>query len=204
MTTIVRDPVVEQRILAERAARGGDRYDEVWNGIYIMSPMPNDEHQMLVGRLTRVLDEVITDHALGQVRPGVNVSNRVEGWQQNYRVPDVAVFLKDTTAINHDSFWHGGPDFAIEIVSPGDQTREKLGFYAEVNSGELLIVEREPWQLELYRLAGAQMQLAATSTTSNNTYVVSEATSLEFQIVADQNRPRIHVVHRGMGKVWTI
>ncbi len=169
-----------------------------------MPPMPDDEHQMLVGRLTRVLDEVITDHALGQVRPGVNVSNRVEGWQENYRVPDVAVFLNHTEAVNHNAFWLGGPDFAIEIVSPGDQTRDKLAFYADVKSRELLIVDRDPWRLELYRINGALMKLVATSLTANSTSVNSEQTSLVFRLVEDEARPRIQVTHHGLDREWTI
>ena len=36
MATIIRDSVLEERVLAERAACGGDRYDEVWEGIYIV------------------------------------------------------------------------------------------------------------------------------------------------------------------------
>ena len=124
MATMIHDAELEQRLQAERAACGADRYDEVWKGVYVMAPMPNDEHQMIVNALASILQDVIGWPGLGQVRPGVNVSDRVENWQQNYRVPDVAVFLNDTKAVNHSSFWLGGPDLAIEVVSPGDQTRE--------------------------------------------------------------------------------
>ena len=34
----------------------------------------------------------------GDVSPGVNLSDRDDGWEQNYREPDVAVFLHDTKA----------------------------------------------------------------------------------------------------------
>ena len=135
MTTMIHDLDLERRLQAERAACGADRYDEVWEGVYMMAPMPNDEHQMIVNALAAILQDLIGWPGLGQVRPGVNVSDRCEGWQQNYRVPDVAVFLNDTKAVNHTAFWLGGPDLAIEVVSPGDQTLEKLDFYARVNSG---------------------------------------------------------------------
>ena len=125
MTTMIHDDVLEERLRAERVASGADRYDEVWEGVFMMAPMPNHEHQVLVGRWTRVLDEMVTDSRLGDVVPGVNISDRLDGWEKNYRVPDVAVFLKSTNAVNQDSFWHGGPDFAIEIVSRNDQTRER-------------------------------------------------------------------------------
>jgi Uma2 family endonuclease len=62
---------------------------------------------------------------LGKVRPGVNISDRIVDWKHNFRVPDIVVFLNDTLAECHDTFWFGGPDFAIEIVSPDDRTRDK-------------------------------------------------------------------------------
>ena len=154
MTTIIHDALVEERLKAERAASGADRHDEVWENVYMMSPMPNHEHQVLVGRFTRVLDEIVADAEAGDVVPGVNVSDRVAGWETNFRVPDVAVFLKTTRAVNHDQFWCGGPDFVVEIISPHDQTRQKLGFYGAIGTRELLVVDRDPWQLEFYRHDG--------------------------------------------------
>jgi hypothetical protein len=115
MATMIRDVELEQRLQAERAACGADRYDEIWEGVYVMAPMPNDEHQMLVNALASILQEVVGWPGLGHVRPGVNVSDRVDDWRQNYRVPDVAVFLNDTQAVNHNAFWFGGPDLANNV-----------------------------------------------------------------------------------------
>ena len=98
MATTIRDPELEKRLRSERAACGADRYDEVWEGTYMMAPMPNNEHQELVSRLTRIFDEDVGDNDLGIAFPGVNVSDRVDGWEHNYRVPEVAVFLKDSQA----------------------------------------------------------------------------------------------------------
>ncbi|MCA9265706.1 MAG: Uma2 family endonuclease [Planctomycetales bacterium] len=204
MATIIRDPILEERILAERAERGGDRYDEVWDGVYIMPPMPNDEHQMLVGRFTRILDEIVGDAALGHVRPGVNVSDRVNGWQQNYRVPDVAVFLNDTRAVNYAAFWHGGPDLAIEILSPGDQARDKLEFYAQVKTREVLVVDRAPWQIELYRLKGGRMDLIGTSTLSHPLPIHCNTVPAEIQLVSAEERPRILINHLHEDRSWLI
>ena len=39
-------------------------------------------------------NEVVTGAGLGKVRPGVNLSDRNEGWIHNYRGPDVVAFLK--------------------------------------------------------------------------------------------------------------
>ena len=59
MATLIADPGVEQRLIAERRAKGADRKDEVWDGVYIIMPDPNVEHQRLVMRLGVVFCEVV-------------------------------------------------------------------------------------------------------------------------------------------------
>src|SRR3954467_7336334 len=119
MATLIKNPELEERLRAERRTSGADRWDEVWEGVYVMAPLPNDEHQFLQSRLNTILDNTIGLTSGAQVRAGVNVSDR-EDWTKNYRCPDVAVFLEGTAAQNRNTFWLGGPDFAVEIVSPDD------------------------------------------------------------------------------------
>ena len=145
MVARILDRELEQQLIAQRQASGADRYDEVWNGEYVLSPLANDEHQELVAFLSAVLFDVIQRTGLGLVRPGVNLSDRIDDWQQNYRCPDVVVFLKGGAAVCHGTFWTGGPDFAVEILSPGETTAEKIDFYARLGTRELLIVHRDPW-----------------------------------------------------------
>ncbi len=97
MAALIADPGVEERLLAERRARGWDRKDEVWNGIYIIMPDPNVEHQELMGQLTVALSAVVRPPAGGKVYPGLNLSDRIDDWKYNYRCPDVAVFLAGKT-----------------------------------------------------------------------------------------------------------
>ena len=66
----------------------------------------------------------------------MNVCDRTEAWQQNCRVLDVAVFLINSSVVNCDAFRYGGPDLVVEILSPGDQGRDKLPFYAQVKTNE--------------------------------------------------------------------
>ena len=153
MATIIRDSTIERQLQADRAKTGADRYDEVWEGTYIMAPLPNDEHQEIVSKLVSIFEDVVGWPGLGKVRPGVNVSDRDTDWQQNYRIPDVAVLLAGSKAKNHGAFWLGGPDFVVEILSPDDQANEMLPFYATVGVREVLLVGRDPWRLELYQLA---------------------------------------------------
>ena len=144
MAALIADPGVEERLIAERRARGWDRKDEVWNGIYIIMPDANVEHQELVGQLTVALSAVVHPPAGGKVYPGLNLSDRIDDWKYNYRCPDVAVFLAGNTAQVFESHICGPADFLVEIISPGDKSRDKLEFYAELRVRELLVIDRYP------------------------------------------------------------
>jgi Uma2 family endonuclease len=194
MTTIeVCDPASAERLLAERRALGQDRHDEVWDGVYVMAPEAGDQHQSLVGHLIGILWTVIDLPGLGKVRPGVNISDRDQGWVDNYRVPDVAVFLEGCTARNRESHWLGGPDWAAEIVSPGDRSRAKLDFYAKVGTRELLIVDRDPWVLELYVLKRKKLKLVGRSTADEPNVLTSTVLPLSFQLTVGDAHPLVTV-----------
>ena len=201
MPTLIRDPDLEKTLLAKRAAHGADKYDEVWEGIYMMAPMPNDEHQQIVNRFAAVFQETIDWPGLGDVRPGVNVSDRKHDWQENYRIPDVAVFLSDTMAENCGTFWFGGPDFAVEIISPWDPIEEKLDFYAAVGTRELLIVDRDPWRLRLVARNGDEM--VSQSEAKLGETVASQVLPSTFALAVGEKRPMIDVQHSD-GKRWEV
>ena len=114
---------------------------------------------------------------------GANVSDHEDDWTKNYRVPDVLVFKKNTLAINKETHWLGGPDLAIEIVSKGDKTLEKLDFYASVGTEELLVVDRHPWELTMYRRTSAsEMKIASTSNLMNSNSMASTIFPLQFRL----------------------
>jgi Uma2 family endonuclease len=200
--TLIQDNDLARQLIARRRRLGHDRLDEVWDGTYIIYSPPDNEHQGIRGSLTSLLVGVIDYPGLGKVRPGVNVSNRDRGWKRNYRCPDVVVFLNDSKAIDCDTFWFGGPDFAIEIVSAGDRSRAKLDFYAQVGTRELLLVDRKPWSLELYRLDGEKLVRAGKSTLAKREWLTSEVVPLKWRLVAGKSRPEIEAVHRTSRKKW--
>ena len=204
MVAVVLDPRLQDELIAERRARGLDRYDEVWDGVYVMSPLANNEHQELVGGISHALRTVVNVANLGRAFPGCNVSDREDDWTENYRCPDAAVFLNGTTAEDRDTHWFGGPDFAVEIVSPHDRSREKFGFYASVATRELLIVDRYPWALELYRLQGGELRLVGRSTVERPEILASEVLPLSWRLIAGQRRPQIEVVHADGRQRWVI
>src|SRR5262249_51762494 len=130
MAALVTDPELESRLIAERQLSGGDRFDEVWEGTYIMSPLADVEHQRIQSRLAFAFQAALGIQSPALILAGVNVSDRETDWEYNYRCPDVAVIFPANPAKNCGAHLFGGPDLAVEIVSPHDRSRKKLDFYA--------------------------------------------------------------------------
>jgi len=204
MAMLLTDPWLEERLKAERKAVGADRYDEVWEGVYMMAPMPNSEHQSIVIQLSSILQEVIGWSGLADVFPGINLSARDEDWEHDYRVPDVAVFLKSGSAVNCDTHWRGAADFLVEITSPEDRTREKIPFYSRLGVRELLVVERQPWRLELYRHQSGELKEVSRCVPDSSHLLRSESVPLTFQLVPGGPRPQIKVTHADSGREWMV
>jgi Uma2 family endonuclease len=196
---------ISNDLIAERETTGADRYDEVWEGGYVMTPLANDEHQDLSTLITSILQLVVgwTLH-LGIVRGGTNLSDRETGWKSNFRVPDVAVFLNDTKAKNCGTHWCGPADFLVEIISPEDRTRKKLPFYSKLGIPELLLIDRDPWTLELYRLQQGKLKLAACNTLDQSTLISSNVLPLDWRLLPGTNRPVIEISHRGTNDRWQV
>jgi len=202
MATTILDHELEERLIAERQASGLDRFDEVWDGVYIMSPWPNDEHQEIAVFLARVLFELIQEERRGKVRQGVNLTDHPEDWRKNYRVPDVIVFLKDGRGIRHGAFWTGRPDFVVEIVSPGEDPEAKIAFYAGLGTRELLLVHRDPWRLELFGPEANGMRLLQSSVV-DEPGVASLVVGLKFRFAEGEGGIDMHAAHAD-GRTWTL
>jgi len=204
MATMIIDPLLEAGLKAQRRATGADRYDEVWEGVYMMAPMPNTEHQQIVSRLVSIFEQIAGWPGLGVVVPGVNLSDREQGWQQDYRVPDVAVALAGGSVRDLDTHWVGGPDFIVEVVSPEDQTREKLAFYSRIEVRELLLVDRRPWLLELFHFRDGSLTSAGKSTIDQQNILASTVLPLTFRLVPGEVRPLIEVVGTKSDHGWQV
>jgi Uma2 family endonuclease len=201
MTMLVLDANAEAQYIADRRAKGLDRYDEVWDGVYVMSPLPEWYHQEIVDDLAGCLRAALRRQGLGRAVGGCNVSDRAVDWAQNYRCPDVVVYLNNTTAKFHGTHWEGGPDFAVEVASPNDRTWEKLSFYAKVKTRELLIIDRKPWKLTLLRLADDQMVEVGESTLLASEELRSEVIPFDFRLVNRPYGPAIEIQNLVDGQV---
>ena len=203
MAIMVLDPYVEEQILAVRVGTDGDQYDEVWEGVYVVTPLPSNEHQRLVIKLCMILSEVVEDKELGDVFSGVNLSDRNEGWDKNVREPDVAVFLRSGRAIDRGTHWQGAADFLVEIISPGERTREKIPFYSSIGVVELLVIDRDPWSMELYRHENGHLTKIGQSTLAAADVLESRTVGLTFQLQPGEPRPQIQVAHPASKRQWT-
>jgi Uma2 family endonuclease len=204
MAMLVLDQWVENRVKAEREVSGADRYDEVWDSVYVVMPPVDNEHQDVRSGLCVALHAAIEFDARVHVYAGVNVSDRVDGWLSDVRVPDIAVVLSGSGAQDCGTHYCGGPDFCAEIVSPGDRSRGKLDFYASVGVRELLMVDRQPWSLELYRLTRGRLESIGRSNLVKQAALVSTVVPVSFRLVAGPNRPIIEVAHHNGMQHWLV
>jgi Uma2 family endonuclease len=204
MTAILLDPSLVKSLKRERALTGADRFDEVWDGVYVLAPLANNEHQLLAAQLTHIIMQVVLVPEEGQVFAGCNVTDRETNWKRNYRCPDVAVFFRGNPAQDRDTHWFGGPDFAVEIVSPGDRSREKLEFYSSVGVRELLIIDRKPWRLELYRFAKSIAKPVGIVSLKKLAVLSSSVLPLRLTLKGANPRPKLVVTAIDGKRTWVI
>jgi Uma2 family endonuclease len=202
---LIRDSGLIDPLIAERKRRGIDLYDEVWEGMYVMPSMPNNAHQLLVGDLGDIFHEVVKKSGRGRSYPGANVSDRRKGWEHNHRVPDLLVVLNNSRAIDCGTHFCGGPDFLVEIQSPGDDTEEKVPFYGSIGVRELLIIHRDKRTLRLLRLEEDELVLVKPSVLRGKAWLVSEVLPLAFRCKPHGRRP-VTEVRRTDGRpgTWTV
>ncbi len=133
MRALVLDPDTSglKEMLARRRRSGLDRLDEVWNGVLHMVPAPNHGHASIEAQLIMILGPAARAAGLEVI----GQSNLGEG-EHNFRVPDSALHRPGA----HGT-WHSTAPLVIEVVSPNDESWEKLPFYAAHDVDEVLIVD---------------------------------------------------------------
>jgi Uma2 family endonuclease len=130
--TIVLDPKPEEfeALLKQRQALGQDRYDEVWEGEYHMAPMAHPSHGYVDDELAALLRPLAKRAAL------VGTSAFNLGSPDDYRVPDRGLHrgIPSATFVPTAAL-------VVEVVSRGDESWQKLDFYAAHSVDELLIAD---------------------------------------------------------------
>jgi Uma2 family endonuclease len=136
-------------LLDERRRTGCDRLDEVWAGVPHLVPPPSISHQDFEYALEQALRAIAarrglrTLHNIGLAVPGT-------GWT-DYRVPDLCVAHPAQLS---EHALEGRAELVVEILSPRDESREKLPFYASRGVREVWLVEPATREVELFALRG--------------------------------------------------
>lgn len=202
MSVLVHDPYFAEMIKRERTRTGADRFDEVWDGVYVANPLPTIDHQRILMNILRILEDNLRNESI--VIQRWSVSDRDEDWINNYRIPDVSVFLPENPGKNRRSHWYGGADFVVEIASPGDRTREKLPFYAKVNTREVLIVDLEDPAIELHRLDESEHKIVGRAIPGSRTKLESSVLPLRFTLKRNRSNVLIEVSRLDEDQKWLV
>ena len=139
-------PPAEIETLLERRRRSGiDRFDELWDGVLHMAPMAHSRH----GKVQAQLFEF-----LGPLARSAGMSTCGEfnvGEQNDFRIPDGGLLIPGSHAV-----FHATAALVFEVLSPGDETFEKLPFYAAHGVEEVLILDPEERTVQWLALSGGE------------------------------------------------
>jgi Uma2 family endonuclease len=137
---------VPEEMLADRRRRGADVRDEMWEGVLHMVPQPGTLHMGFSRDLLFALGPLIKQRGLE-----VFYETSLFGRQDDYRIPDLTVVAPAHVSKRGIE---GKAALVIEILSPGDESRDKLPWYARMGVEEAWLVEPHSRAVELYRRWG--------------------------------------------------
>ena len=144
-------PDIPEYVLEERKRIGADRWDEMWEGVLHMAPAPNKRHNRLQFQLCDWLDKHWARPFGNQVDLTINVAS-VGGWPHDYRIPDIVLLTPDRFGIDREDYYNGAPTVVVEIRSPGDETWDKMDFYARLGVPEVWVIDRDTRLPQLFQL----------------------------------------------------
>ena len=152
--TVVSDPPPgDFEVLLERRRRLGlDHHDEVWDGVLHVNPGPHGRHARVQSQLIQLLGPFARDarlEPLGEANLGA---------ADDFRVPDAMLLCPGP-----DRLFNPTAALVLEIVSPGDETWDKLGFYAAHGVDELLIVDPQERAVHWLALEAGEYRPVARS-----------------------------------------
>jgi Uma2 family endonuclease len=135
-------------LLDQRRRLGQDVRDEMWDGVLHMVPPPSDAHQEFAIRLLFVTAPIAEARGL--------VSRYETGLfraDEDYRVPD-QLYCRPEQRSDRGA---EGAELVVEILSPRDETYNKIDFYSRVGVREMIVAHPEERRIELFRALGGQL-----------------------------------------------
>lgn len=200
MNVVILEEFTAEAFREQRKSDPAYRWDEIWDGTYMIFPIPDIWHSSVTG-LFMVAFFVVYRETKTRGCGHVNVSDRNGDWVENVRCPDAAVFLEGNPVRDRTTHYQGGPDFLVEIAMPRDRCREKLDFYASIGTREVLVIDRKPWRFELYRRKRDKLRLD-TTTYFGDKPLRSQVIPFTFEFVRKRRGVTIKIVHTETGQEW--
>lgn len=135
--------------LEHRRRTGCDRLDEVWAGVPHIVPPPSISHQEFEYALEQALRGIAARRGL-RVLHNIALAVPGTGWT-DYRVPDLCVAHPAQLS---EHALEGRAELVVEILSPRDESRDKLPFYASRGVREAWLVDPVSREVEVFELRG--------------------------------------------------
>jgi Uma2 family endonuclease len=134
--------------LQERSSLGLDHRDEVWDGVLHVVPPTTFNHQEIELELTITLRTIARSCGLIAVhQAGVFFEAGFD--RENYRTPDVVVVDREFVSKRGVE---RRAELVVEVLSPGDESRQKFSFYASCGIPEYWLVDPMTREVEIYVL----------------------------------------------------
>jgi Uma2 family endonuclease len=142
---------VPQHLIQWRKQTGADMWDEMWEGVLHMPPLPNREHQDFQWSFETWLRTFWARPGGNRVYHEINLASP-GGWPHDYRIPDLLLLTPDRFGIDRNEYFEGPPTVVVEIRSPDDESYEKFPFYAKLGVPEVWVVDRDTKAPEVFLL----------------------------------------------------
>lgn len=154
MRTVVLGPNPElEAMIARRRSLGQDRFDEVWDGEYHMSPGPTGRHAMVHGELFALIHPLAK--AAGMY--ATTAFNLGDG-PTDFRVPDGGCHRTVPTGT-----WIPTAAIVVEVLSPDDETFAKFDFYAAHGVEEVIVADPAEKTVQCFLRSGTTFAESETS-----------------------------------------
>jgi len=135
---------VPEAFLEERRRFGQDKKDELWDGELHMVPPPSSRHILVARDLLNALEPVAARMGLRTMPDPMGLFGADNDW----RIPDGML-------VRPESISERGAEQAelvIEVLSPNDESRAKMPWYAKQGVTELWLLEPRTRIVEVYTL----------------------------------------------------
>jgi Uma2 family endonuclease len=144
---------------------------ELVAGKVVAVPPPSWDHDAIAGEIYEFLRHFVIEHDLGRAVPGGGFL--VRQTPDTVRSPDVSFTSRErlTARRSRRPYIEGGPDLAVEVVSPRNSEaaiRQKIAEYFSAATQRVWIVRAEPRTVTVHRPDGTARTHGADDTLTSD------------------------------------